>query len=299
MASCADPLLDDLEMIVAEAVDVARSHVLGARASGEVTGLVPTMGALHAGHVSLIEAAKKRCRFVAVSVFVNPTQFGPNEDYGSYPRTIESDAAACRQAGVDLLFVPSASAMYAPDCCTTVSITGVTDVLCGPLRPGHFDGVATVVAKLFGILPADVAFFGEKDFQQLVVIRQMVRDLNMGIEVVGCPTIREPDGLAMSSRNAYLSATERIQALSISRGLTSAVGMARAGTHDAAALVGCVRDTIQAAGPASIEYVEVVDAATLAPVAVVDRAARICVAVRIGGCRLIDNVAVDVFPAGS
>ncbi|UCE61723.1 MAG: pantoate--beta-alanine ligase, partial [Phycisphaerales bacterium] len=185
-------------------IDACRSAVRDLHRGGVTVGLVPTMGALHEGHLSLIRTAHRRCDAVTVTIFVNPTQFGPNEDFRAYPRVLDSDLAACEAEGVDIVFTPDVEAMYPSDAHTTIHVDQLTDVLCGPCRPGHFDGVATVVAKLFQIVPADFAFFGEKDYQQLAVIQQMARDLNIPIEVVACPTVREPDGLAMSSRNAYL-----------------------------------------------------------------------------------------------
>lgn len=265
------------------------------RAGGTV-GLVPTMGALHEGHVSLICAAKARCTRVAVTIFVNPTQFAPTEDYTAYPRPLQTDLDACKRAGADLVFTPTVETMYPSGVKTTVHVSGLTDVLCGPRRPGHFDGVATVVAKLFHILPADAAFFGEKDYQQLAVIRQMVRDLNIPIEIVGCPTVREPDGLAMSSRNAYLTSAQRTQATCLSRALFAAADRVQQGERTVPAILGELCGTILAAGPATIEYIDLVDANTLELLSTVDRPARICLAVRIGSCRLIDNVGVDAPP---
>jgi len=275
-------------------IDPCRQAVRAVQQAGGTVGLVPTMGALHEGHLSLIRAAKVRCTRVAVSIFVNPTQFGPAEDFAAYPRPLEADLAACERAGVDWVFTPTVETMYPSGAKTTVHVRGVTDVLCGPLRPGHFDGVATVVAKLFQILPADAAFFGEKDYQQLTVIRQMVRNLNIPVEIVGCPTLREPDGLAMSSRNAYLGANERRQAACLSRALFAAVDRVRRGERTVPAILGEICGTILAAGPATIDYIDLVDAETLERLATVDRPARICLAVRIGSCRLIDNVRVDV-----
>ncbi len=277
-------------------IDACRAAVRAAQRAGASVGLVPTMGALHAGHVSLIEAARARCEIVAVTIFVNPTQFGPGEDYKAYPRVLDTDLEVCRTHGTDIVFAPAVDTMYPPGSLTTVRVSRITDVLCGPRRAGHFDGVTTVAAKLFGIIPADVAFFGEKDYQQLVVLRQMAHDLNMPIQVVGCPTVREPDGLALSSRNAYLSPGERAQAVSLSRGLFGAVEQIEKGRRDVTEIVEGIRRTILDAGPAEIEYIDVVDAATLGAPSVVDRPVRICLAVRIGSCRLIDNVGVDVSP---
>lgn len=270
-----------------------RQAVRDIQRKGDTIGLVPTMGALHEGHLSLIRTAKERCKHVAVTIFVNPTQFAPTDDFTAYPRPLQSDLDACDQAGVDLVFTPTVETMYPSGVRTTVHVSGLTDVLCGPRRPGHFDGVATVVAKLFQILPADAAFFGEKDYQQLAVIRQMVRDLNIPIEIVGCPTVRERGGLALSSRNAYLSPAQHNQASCLSRALFRAANRIRAGKRNIAMIVDGVREVITAAGPAQIEYIEIVDAQTLEPLTIIDRPARICLAVRIGTCRLIDNIAVD------
>ena len=282
-------------MQVLKEIEPCREAVREARRQGHVVGLVPTMGALHDGHLSLVREARQRCGFVAVTIFVNPTQFGPNEDYESYPRAVAADLAACEAAGVDLVFNPDAATMYPPNSNTTVHVAGLTEGLCGASRPGHLDGVATVVAKLFNILPADLAFFGEKDYQQMVMIRRLADDLKMPIKIVACPTVREPDGLAMSSRNAYLSSSERKQAVSLSRALLDAAGRIAAGRRNAAECTRRIRDDIQATGSAGIEieYVDVVDAETLAPLSIVDRPARICLAVRIGSCRLIDNVSVE------
>lgn len=280
-------------MRVESIIPSAREWVRQMQQASERVGLVPTMGALHRGHLSLVEAARKQCGQVAVTIFVNPTQFAPHEDLSAYPRPLEADLTLCREAGVDLVFTPTVADMYPRGAVTTVHVAQLTYGLCGPFRPGHFDGVATVVAKLFHILPADAAFFGEKDFQQLQVVRRMVADLNFPMEIVGCPTLREPDGLAMSSRNVYLSSQERKQAASISRALFSAVNQVKQGERRAAAVTDHIRQEISAAGPATIEYVSAVDAESLALLEQFDRAARICVAVRIGRCRLIDNVAVD------
>lgn len=263
------------------------------QAKREAVGLIPTMGALHEGHLSLIRGARKRCQRVAVTIFVNPTQFAPQEDFTAYPRPLDADLELCRKAGVDLVFTPGVETMYPQGTRTTIHVAGLSEGLCGPFRPGHFDGVATVVAKLFHILPADVAFFGEKDYQQLQIIRRMVRDLNLPIETVGCPTLREADGLAMSSRNVYLTPVQRTQAVSLSRALFAAAEEVRSGQRDVGAITRKARASILAAGSATIEYVDAVDAESLAVLTTIDRPARICLAVRIGSCRLIDNVALD------
>ena len=281
-------------MKVLAGIDETRAAVRDIQQRGGTVGLVPTIGALHEGHLSLIRAAGKRCTAVAVTIFVNPLQFGPQEDLDAYPRTTDTDLSACRELGVAIVFAPANETIYPPDAATIVEVSGITDVLCGPRRPGHFKGVTTVVAKLFGILPADAAFFGEKDYQQLVVIRQMARDLNVPMEIVGCPTIREADGLAMSSRNAYLSPHERKQATSLSQALFAAADQIAAGERRVHAVVERIRKTILDAGPANIEYVDIVDANTLEILEIIDRRARICLAVKIGPCRLIDNVGVDM-----
>jgi pantoate--beta-alanine ligase len=282
-----------LNMKVITTIEACRGCVREVQRSGMVVGLVPTMGALHEGHLSLVRAAKARCDRTVVTIFVNPRQFGPNEDFTAYPRPLEDDLAKCRNAGVDAVFAPSVEVMYGADTRTTVRVAKLTDGLCGPHRPGHFDGVATVVAKLFHIAPADAAFFGEKDYQQLMVIRQMAADLNFPMEIVGCPTLREPDGLAMSSRNAYLSPSERAQATAISRALFAARDAVTKGNRDGEDIAEAARRVISEAGIRAIDYVEVVDAQTLARMETIDRRARICVAASVGSTRLIDNVALE------
>lgn len=278
-------------------IQPCREAVTALRREGLSVGLVPTMGALHEGHLSLIRAAKARCDRVALTIFVNPAQFGPGEDLSAYPRPLEADLTACRSAGVDLVFTPSTEAMYPHGAATSVHVDGLTDVLCGPFRPGHFDGVATVVSKLFHILPADAAFFGEKDYQQLIVIKRMVADLRIPIEIVGCPTVRAADGMAISTRNAYLSAEDRKQAARLSHALFTAVEQIARGEHEVASIVATIRERLGGAASLQIEYVDVVDEATLEILTTIDRSARICAAVRIASCRLIDNVGVDVSSA--
>jgi pantoate--beta-alanine ligase len=262
------------------------------RASGAAIGFVPTMGALHAGHMSLIEAARRAGQRVVVSIFVNPTQFGPNEDFSRYPRDEEGDARQCRAAGADLIFLPPVEAMYPPGSVTRVHLSKLTDTLCGPFRPGHFDGVATIVAKLLNLVQPAAAYFGEKDAQQLAVIRRMVADLDIPVRIVGCPTVREPDGLAMSSRNRYLSPEHRRQATCIFAALRQAAAAIAAGQRDAAKLRSDMRAVLEASGPLQIEYAEVVDAATLQPLEQISSSALLAIAVRIGGTRLIDNVSI-------
>ena len=263
-----------------------------ARARGERIAFVPTMGALHAGHVSLLTAAKKRADLVVLSIFVNPTQFGPNEDLARYPRSLVGDLAKAEGAGTAVAFVPEAKDMYPKGAQTFIEVREVSQGLCGERRPGHFVGVATVVAKLFNIVRPHVALFGEKDFQQLAVIRRMVADLNMSVEIVGQPTVREPDGLAMSSRNAYLTPPDRSRALAISKGLSEARQRYAAGQRNAEALVQAALDIIQPSVD-RIDYVEIRDADTLAPVGNIDRPAVILAAVYVGTTRLIDNLELD------
>ncbi len=259
-----------------------------AREEGKSIGLVPTMGALHEGHISLCACARRENGFVVVSIFVNPAQFGPSEDFNQYPRTLDEDALKCREAGVDLVFAPSSSEMYPEGFDTWVEVHGTTGVLEGARRPGHFRGVTTVCSKLFGITGADKAYFGMKDYQQLQVIRKMVRDLNMHVEIRGLEIVREPDGLAMSSRNRYLSPDERRAALVLSKSLQEAQKAFDAGENDPAAVQVLVENLIKSEPLAAINYVAVVDAVTLGPVEKIDKPAAVLLAVRIGGTNLID-----------
>lgn len=269
-----------------------------ARGAGRRVGLVPTMGALHEGHLSLVRAARRRgADFVATTIFVNPLQFGAGEDFERYPRTLDDDVAACGREGVDLVFAPARDAMYPDGFATTVSVADVTEPFEGAFRPGHFDGVTTVVAKLFQLAGPCVAVFGRKDYQQWRVLERMTRDLAMPIEVVGEPTVREPDGLALSSRNRYLSPAQRARALAIAEGLRAADTAWRAGERDAGALTGAVRRPIEAAFD-RIDYVAVADADTLAPLeGRVAGPAVALVAAHLGGTRLIDNLRLGEDPA--
>jgi pantoate--beta-alanine ligase len=260
-----------------------------ARSRGERIAFVPTMGALHAGHLSLLSAAREHGARVALSIFVNPTQFGPNEDLARYPRDLDGDLAKAANVGTDVAFVPEVEDMYPPDARTVVEVREVSQGLCGDRRPGHFAGVATVVAKLFGIVRPHVALFGEKDFQQVAVIRRMVADLSLPVEIVGRPTLREQDGLAMSSRNAYLSPGERARAVAIFRGLCAARTRFRAGERQVAALVQTALDEITADFD-RVDYVELRDAESLRPVERVERPAVILAAAFLGTTRLIDNL---------
>jgi len=260
---------------------------------GKRLALVPTMGFLHAGHVSLMKEAGAMADVVAVSIFVNPTQFGPREDFARYPRDLEGDVEKCRQAGVSVVFAPEAAVMYPASAQTFVEVVELQKGLCGARRPGHFRGVATIVTKLFALFRPDVALFGEKDYQQLQIIKALAQDLNLGVQVVGSPTVREADGLAMSSRNAYLSADERQRALSLSRGLFEAQGLASTGVREVAALVDAVRRQL-AQAEVREDYVELVDAKTLSPLTTLaaGQAGRLLVAGFLGNTRLIDNVSV-------
>jgi pantoate--beta-alanine ligase len=263
------------------------------RGAGDSVALVPTMGALHAGHMALVEEARRRARRVIVSIFVNPTQFGANEDLSAYPRREATDAKLLDDAGADLLWLPSAEEMYPEGFATGITVAGVSEGLCGAFRPGHFDGVATVVAKLFNQVRPDTALFGEKDYQQLAVVRRLNRDLDFGIAIVGVATQREDDGLALSSRNIYLSQEARAAARGLPRAMGEAVRAIQAG-GGVAAVLDHARARILAAGFDSVDYVELRDPDTLAPMAALDREGRLLVAARIGGTRLIDNLAVPV-----
>lgn len=276
-------------MQLIETVAAMKEQVAAWKAEGLAIGLVPTMGSLHAGHESLMDAARAACDKVVVSVFVNPLQFGPDEDYDAYPRDIERDGAICAAHGADAVFHPSPEEMYLPAHNTYVVMETLTDALCGASRPGHFRGVCTVVTKLFNIVQPDRAFFGQKDAQQLAIIKRMVADLNMNVAVVGCPIVREDDGLAKSSRNAYLSAEEREAALVLSRAIRAGQDAVEAGERDAAALRALMTGVVEAEPLARIDYIEVVDGLTMQPVTAIGSTALVAMAVYIGNTRLIDN----------
>ena len=276
-------------------LDPLRHAVKALRAQGSLA-LVPTMGALHEGHMALVREAKVRADRVAVSIFVNPRQFGPKEDLAAYPRRIEADAALLAEAGVDLLWLPDVATMYPDGYATTVAVKGISEGLCGAARPGHFDGVATVVAKLFNQVRPDMALLGEKDWQQLAVIRRMARDLDLvrplASQIIGVPTVREADGLAMSSRNAYLSADERARAATLPAAMRACVAAIEGGAPVDPSLTG-LKSALLDAGFAAVDYAELVDAESLAPLQRLDASpARLIVAARIGMARLIDNLAV-------
>ncbi len=281
-------------MRIVSTVEEVREQVKEWRAEGFSVGLVPTMGYLHEGHKSLIDKAVRQNDKVVVSVFVNPIQFGPTEDLATYPRDIERDAALCENAGAALIFHPEKENMYFDDFCTYVDMDNLTKGLCGKSRPTHFRGVCTVVSKLFNIVQPDRAYFGQKDAQQLAVVRRMVRDLNFDLEIIGCPIIREEDGLAKSSRNTYLSAEERKAAVVLHKSLEKGERMLRGGEKDAEKIKQAIREVILAEPLAKIDYVEVVDFDTLESVETADGEVLTAIAVYIGKTRLIDNVIVTV-----
>ena len=278
-------------MIVLSSVADLRRQVGLWRAEGHRIALVPTMGALHEGHLTLVRRGLEQAGRVVVSIFVNPTQFGPNEDFGAYPRRHAKDSELLGQAGAHGLFLPPVDAMYPPGFATTVTVSGVSEGLCGAVRPGHFAGVATVVSKLLLQAAPDIALFGEKDYQQLQVIRRLVADLDIPVAVVGVPTVRDPDGLAMSSRNAYLTAAERATAAALPATLQAvAKGLAEGGA--VAELLAWGREALLRAGFQSVDYLELRDADDLTPMDRLDRPARLLIAARLGAARLLDNIAV-------
>ena len=281
-------------MIIAETITEIRAAIKAARRETKSIGLVPTMGALHAGHLALIKRCRRECDFAVVSVFVNPTQFGSGEDLDRYPRTFDADAGACGELGVDLIFAPTAKEMYCHESdLTWVNVEVLTEQLCGASRPLHFRGVCTVVTKLFNIVQPDIAYFGEKDAQQLAVIQRMVAELNMPIEIKGCPIVRDDDGLALSSRNANLAPGQRRQALCLSRALKLAADMVAGGQGDVKIIVGEMGKIVEQEPQAQIDYISIVDKELLQPVEKIDRPVLIALAVKIADTRLIDNITVD------
>ena len=283
-------------MVIADKIEGIRQQVGEWKKAGLSVGLVPTMGYLHEGHKSLIDAARRDNDRVVVSIFVNPMQFAPNEDLESYPRDLEKDAKLCEQAGVDLIFHPQPEEMYAPGFCSYVDMNGLTTELCGKSRPIHFRGVQTVVLKLFHIVTPDRAYFGQKDAQQLAVVRRMVRDLNVGTQIVGCPIIREADGLAKSSRNTYLNEQERQATLVLNRSLHVGKALVEAGETSAQAVKQAVTQEIEKEPMAKIDYVDVVDFDSVTPIEKLDAAngsVLVAIAVYIGKTRLIDNFIIE------
>lgn len=283
-------------MLIYSQIELIRRQVQDWKKAGLSVGLVPTMGYLHEGHKSLIDAARKENDRVVVSIFVNPMQFGPNEDLASYPRDLEKDAKLCEEAGVDLIFHPQPEEMYEQGFCTYVDMNGLTTELCGKSRPIHFRGVQTVVLKLFHIVTPDRAYFGQKDAQQLAVVKRMVRDLNVGTEIIGCPIVREADGLAKSSRNTYLNAKERQAALVLSRSLQAGKALVESGETDAQAVRRVITQEIEKEPMAKIDYVDVVDFETITPIDTIDTiqgSVLVAIAVWIGKTRLIDNFIIE------
>ncbi len=283
-------------MKICNTIEEMRGSCRAARSGGRRLGFVPTMGALHEGHLSLVRAAKASCGVVAASIFVNPTQFGPNEDLAKYPRSFERDCQLLEQEGVELVFAPSVDEMYPGGAVTWVTVEGLSDKLDGRSRPGHFRGVSTVVAKLFHIVEPDTAFFGQKDAAQVAIIRRMVSDLNVPVEIVACPIVRESDGLAMSSRNGYLDSLQRKEALVLHRSLMKVKKSWESGERDAAKLVAEGREEIGGEKSVKLDYFEIVDPDSLNPVENLGGGGLVAVAAFVGATRLIDNV---VLPASA
>lgn len=279
---------------IVENIVAARRLVREAQRTGRRVGFVPTMGALHAGHLSLMHAARKECDFVVVSIFVNPTQFGPNEDFKKYPRDLATDRRLCEEAGADLIFYPAVEEMYPAGYATFVEVAGLSDVLEGKFRPGHFRGVTTVVLKLFNAVPADIAYFGQKDYQQQTLIRRMCAELNVPIDIRVCPTIREPDGLALSSRNVYLNADERKSALALSRCLNQARDKLLAGERDLKFVRSQMLESLTATPLVKPDYATIIHPDTLEEVAAPLPKLVAVTAARVGSTRLIDNQIIDV-----
>jgi pantoate--beta-alanine ligase len=280
-------------MEVAKTIQEVRNLVSAARNEGRKIGLVPTMGALHIGHISLIEAAVKDCDFIVVSIFVNPTQFGPGEDFEKYPRPLQADLKVCREAGVDVVFAPSSKQIYPTENITWVTVEKLTEPLCGRSRPVHFRGVTTVCAKLFNIVAPDVAYFGQKDAQQAIVIRRMVADLNMPLEIVICPTVREPNGLAVSSRNQYLTAQQKTDAANIYKSLQACRRLIETGTTETRQIIDEMQQILRQIPSGEIEYVSIVDAETLESTEKIAGKVLAAIAVKVGPARLIDNILID------
>lgn len=281
------------QVTVVETVEQVRREVEAARRNGDRIGLVPTMGALHKGHLSLIRAARQACDFVAVSIFVNPTQFGPHEDLDRYPRPFEADLRACAEEGVDLVFHPCVETIYPPGSSTIVEVEGLSQILEGKYRPGHFRGVTTVVLKLFNIVAPDVAYFGRKDYQQQLIIRRMCRELCLPVTIETCPTVRESDGLALSSRNVYLNDEERQTALTLSRCLQHACDLIRQGETDLDRVRLQMREQIAAVPEIDLDYTTVADAESLAETNRANGPLVALIAARVGNTRLIDNMLME------
>jgi len=282
-------------MEIAEKIQSIRDMVKAARDNGKTIGFVPTMGALHIGHISLIQAAIKKCDYIVVSIFVNPTQFVPGEDFEKYPRPFETDLEICKKEGVDAVFAPRPEEMYSEENLTWVNVEKITEPLCGKFRPGHFQGVTTVCTKLFNIVAPDIAFFGQKDAQQAIVIKRMVADLNMPLEIVICPTVREPEGLAVSSRNKYLTEQQKKDATNIYKSLQKCREMIESGIKDASEIIAEMTNILEQVPSIEIEYISIVNAETLENIDRIEGKILTAVVVRIGPARLIDNILVDAY----
>lgn len=292
------PSPDRAEIQVAESVQSVREAIGQAKQTGRRVGFVPTMGALHVGHISLIERARAECGYVVVSIFVNPTQFGPNEDFNRYPRPRDADLAMCREAGADLVFYPTVETMYPVGHRTFVEVAGLSEILEGAIRPGHFRGVTTVVTKLFNIVQADRAYFGQKDYQQQSIIRVMARELDMPTEVITCETIRDPDGMALSSRNAYLSESERNSGLALSRALRIAERLVTEGEQDIPTLEAAMRNELEQTPGIKLEYAVIVNHESMRELTAAEPRMVALVAARVGSTRLIDNMILRL-PSGT
>lgn len=281
-------------MVIVESINNMKNEMKTCKEKGLSIGLVPTMGCLHTGHMSLIKKAREENDIVVVSIFVNPTQFGPNEDFDRYPRTREKDLEVCRANNCDFVFLPQSDEMYPEDFLTFVEVEDLGKVLCGISRPTHFRGVTTILTKLFNITKANRAYFGQKDAQQLIIVKKMVEDLNMDIEIIGCPTVREDDGLALSSRNTYLNDEERKDGLLLYKSLTLAKDLILNGEKDAGVIKKEIENTINSGKNTSIDYIEIVNNKTLKPVLKVEDNILIALAVNVGNTRLIDNIFIDL-----
>ena len=281
-------------MEVIESVKEMKDKSLGIRRSGKNIAFVPTMGFLHEGHLSLLRTGRSRADVLVLSIFVNPAQFGPKEDYNEYPRDMEGDLSKADTSGADIVFTPSAGDMYPEGFQTNIKIEKIPQHLCGLSRPGHFEGVATIVAKLFNIVRPHIAIFGQKDYQQLTVIHRMVTDLDMGIEIVGVPTVREPDGLAMSSRNKYLNSEERASALCLKKSIDMALDYAKSGERDSAIIISSIRELILSHPFTNIEYVSICDPLTMEDKEKISGETLLALAVKVGKTRLIDNCLIKV-----
>lgn len=281
-------------MLITRTISETRAVIAQARASRKKIGFVPTMGYLHEGHLKLIDIARQHSDFVVVSIFVNPTQFGPKEDFAAYPRDFERDRKLCDARGADLIFAPDVAEMYPERALITFQIDKLADRLCGARRPGHFNGVILVVSKLFNIVQPDVAVFGQKDAQQLIIIKRLVHDLNFPVKIISAPTVREPDGLAMSSRNVYLNPEQRAQSTVLYQSLQKAKALIEAGERNAQRVIAEMQKLISTASEAKIDYIEIVSVRDLQPIERLDGQILIALAVYFGKARLIDNIVLNV-----